>query len=195
MSVLKAITARRPCRNIPKESIKAPFSHPRLLGSGVGVEDTDVLVRDTAGIPAPPEPASATSPCWDSMLTPLAAAMGQKIWTWLINKVKKSSSSRSGPVLLRSCRSANRYAKQDSLRWKMVTSSPLKARTHSPASGIHAAIASLSLDKWSRRRWKLQRRIAWSQLSRVHSLKRQCNTKKKASLKVHTHTHSGANTS
>lgn len=180
MSVLKAITARRPCRKIPKESIKAPFSHPRLLGSGVGVEDTDVLVRDTAGIPAPPGPASATSPCWDSMLTPLAAAMGQKIWTWLINKVKKSSSSsRSDPVLLRSCRSANRYAKQDSLRWKMVTSSPLKARTHSPASGIHAAIASLSLDKWSRRRWKLQRRIAWSQLSRIHSLKRQCNTKKK----------------
>lgn len=138
MSVLKAITARRPCRKIPKESIKAPFSHPRLLGSGVGVEDTDVLVRDTAGIPAPPGPASATSPCWDSMLTPLAAAMGQKIWTWLINKVKKSSSSRSDPVLLRSCRSANRYAKQDSLRWKMVTSSPLKARTHSPASGIHS---------------------------------------------------------
>lgn len=73
ISVLKAITARSPCRKIPNESIKAPFSHPRVPVAEVGLEDADVLVKDTAGSPAPPGPASATSPGWDSMLTPFAA--------------------------------------------------------------------------------------------------------------------------
>lgn len=93
ISVLKAITARSPCRKIPKESIRAPFAHPRSLGLGVGVEDTDVLFKETAGIPAPPPPgpASATSPCWDSMLTPLTAAMGQKSYTTPVTKVESSS--------------------------------------------------------------------------------------------------------
>lgn len=85
ISVLKAITARSPCRKIPNEPIKAPFLHPRLSVPDVGVEDSDVL--DTAGTPAPPGPESAASPSWDNMLTPLTAAMGQKSWMRRTNKV------------------------------------------------------------------------------------------------------------
>lgn len=93
ISVLKATTARSPCRKIPNESIKAPFSHPRLSVLGVGLDDTDVLVKDTAGSPAPPGPASATSPSWDSMLTPLTASMGQERSTRIINKADSSGFS------------------------------------------------------------------------------------------------------
>lgn len=117
ISVLKAITARSPCRKIPNESIKAPFSQPRLSVPGVGLEDTDVLVKDTAGSTAPPGPASATSPSWDSMLTPLTA-MGQKSWTRLADKAEGScflhTQAVSFPVLSSRCWSANRYVMQSS---------------------------------------------------------------------------------
>lgn len=95
ISVLKAITARSPCRKIPNESIKAPFSHPLVSAPGVGLADTDVLVKDTAGSPATPGPAKATSPSWDSMLTPLTAAMGQKSWTRLTDTAESSSFSHT----------------------------------------------------------------------------------------------------
>lgn len=67
--------ARSPCRKIPKESIKAPFSHPRVFVPGVGVEGADVLEKETAGNSAPPGP--ATSLNWEGMLAPLTAPMGQ----------------------------------------------------------------------------------------------------------------------
>lgn len=58
--VLKATMARSPCRKIPKESMKAPFSHPRLSGPGVRVEGEDVLDEETAGT-------SATSLSWEGI--------------------------------------------------------------------------------------------------------------------------------
>lgn len=71
--------ARSPCRKIPKESMRAPFSQPRLSVPCVGLEDTDVLlvvVEEPAGISAaPPPPVSATSCNCGSMLTPLTASM------------------------------------------------------------------------------------------------------------------------
>lgn len=140
ISVLKATMARSPCRKIPNESIRAPFSHPRLSVPGVGLDDTDVLVKDTAGIPAPPGAASATSPSWGSMLTPLTTSMGHRSWTKLNFKSRQGSFSHRLPVLSSNCWSANRYVKMDSLPWKMVAPSPFQARAHSP-SGIHTAIA------------------------------------------------------
>lgn len=68
MSVLKATTARSPCRKIPRESIKAPSLQP------FGVGDTDVLEKTDDSAPTGPE--SAPSPSWDNILTPLTAAMG-----------------------------------------------------------------------------------------------------------------------
>lgn len=103
ISVLKATIARSPCRKIPNESIRAPFSHPRLSVPGVGLDDTDVLVKYTAGIPAPPGAASATSPSWGSMLTPLTTSMGHRSWTKLNFKVGRGAShtdSRSSPVIV-----------------------------------------------------------------------------------------------
>lgn len=76
--VLKATTARSPCKKIPKESMKAPFSQPRLL-PGVGVEGADVLVKETTGNSAPPGPATSLS--WEGMSAPLPAPIGQKNWT------------------------------------------------------------------------------------------------------------------
>lgn len=76
--VLKATTARSPCRKIPKESMKAPFSQPRLL-PGVGVEGADVLGKETTGNSAPPGPATSLS--WEGMSAPLPAPIGQKNWT------------------------------------------------------------------------------------------------------------------
>lgn len=143
ISVLKATTARSPCRKIPKESIKAPFSQPRLPAPGVGLEGTDVLVKDTAGSPAPLWPDSATSLRWEGMLTPLTASMGQKSWTRQINKVEAVASQTDSvwfPVLSCNCWSANRYVKLDSLRQKMAASSHFQAHNHSP-SGIHTAMA------------------------------------------------------
>lgn len=71
--------ARSPCRKIPKESMRAPFSQPRLSVPCVGLEDTDVLlvvVEEPAGISAaPPPPVSATSCNCGSMFTPLTASM------------------------------------------------------------------------------------------------------------------------
>lgn len=93
--MLKAIIARSPWRNIPNESIKAPFSQPRLSVPGVGMEDTDVLVKDTAGSPAPPGPANATSPGWDSMWTPLPV-MDKKSWKRLSRRAKDSCFSNTG---------------------------------------------------------------------------------------------------
>lgn len=69
--MLKAITARRPCRKIPKESIRAPFLQPRVSVPGDGLEDAEVLVLDTAGMLAPP----TTTP---SAFPPLTAAIKQK---------------------------------------------------------------------------------------------------------------------
>lgn len=67
--VLKATMARSPCRKIPKESMKAPFSQPRLFVLGVGVEGADVLEKETAGNPAPPGPAMSLN--WEGMLAPM----------------------------------------------------------------------------------------------------------------------------
>lgn len=69
--MLKAIMARSPCRKIPNDSIRAPFSHPRVSGPGFG--DADVLATDAG-------PAGAPSPSWGRMLGPPTAAMGQKSW-------------------------------------------------------------------------------------------------------------------
>lgn len=72
--VLKATMARSPCRKIPKESIKAPFSQPRFV-LGVGVEGADVLEKESADNSAPPKP--ATSLNWEGMLAPLTAPTEQ----------------------------------------------------------------------------------------------------------------------
>lgn len=76
MSVLKAITARSPCRKIPKESISAPFSQPRVSVPGVGLEDIDVFVMGTAGCPAPTGRVIATSLSWDCMSTTVTENRG-----------------------------------------------------------------------------------------------------------------------
>lgn len=74
MSVLKAITASRPCRKIPKESIRAPFSQPRLSLPGVGLETTDVLATGKSPSPVmfPPDRRRSRKPvlscrCWSAL--------------------------------------------------------------------------------------------------------------------------------
>lgn len=80
ISVLNATMARSPCRKIPKESMRAPFSQPRLSVPCVGLKDTDVLlvVVEPAGLSAAPPPPATSCSC-GNMLTPLTASMGQKI--------------------------------------------------------------------------------------------------------------------
>lgn len=39
--VLKATTPSRPCRKMPKESMKAPFEQPRVGSVGEELEDAD----------------------------------------------------------------------------------------------------------------------------------------------------------
>ena len=60
---------------MPKESIKSPFSQPRVFGPGVGLADNDVFGDDIADIAAP---GIATSPAWDkTCATPLTTMVNQ----------------------------------------------------------------------------------------------------------------------
>lgn len=69
--ILKAITARRPWRKIPNESIRAPFWQPRGFAPVFALGATEMLLRDRACW-AP----TASGPV--SMLAPLAAVMRHK---------------------------------------------------------------------------------------------------------------------
>lgn len=68
INVLKATTASRPWRKIPKESIRSPFAHPRL-DSVVGLADRVEFDGEAAD-------KTTLSPGRDSRLTPLTAMFG-----------------------------------------------------------------------------------------------------------------------
>lgn len=111
--MLKAMTAKSPCRKIPKESIRAPFSQPRGSGPGFAVGVTEMLLRGRTGCTP-----AASGPV--NMLAPLTAAITHKCPPKHRSLVAEVESG---------CWSANRKTAQEGLR-RMLLASFLWTCTH-----------------------------------------------------------------